>query len=50
MTSERWRQIEDLYHASLERSPKNRQASLDGACRQDAELRSEVESLLAKGE
>jgi serine/threonine protein kinase len=41
MTPERWRQIEDVYHAALERGP----GVLAGA---DPELRREVESLLAE--
>jgi serine/threonine protein kinase/Tol biopolymer transport system component len=48
MDSERWRQIEDLYHAALERKPEMRAAFLDGACPRDTGLRQEVESLLAQ--
>jgi serine/threonine protein kinase len=48
MNPERWRQIEDLFHAALERTPEVRPVFLDGACREDAELRREVESLLAR--
>ena len=48
MSSERWRQIEDLYHAALERDPGRRAGFLAEACRDDEELRREVESLLAQ--
>ncbi len=50
MTPERWQRIEELFHAALARGPESRQAYLDGACGQDADLRREVESLLAQGE
>jgi len=46
-TPDRWRKIEALYHSALERDPANRAAFLDGACGHDADLRHEVESLLA---
>jgi hypothetical protein len=45
MDPSRWKQIEDLYHAALERSPGEREALLAQA---DPELRREVESLLAQ--
>jgi serine/threonine protein kinase/Flp pilus assembly protein TadD len=44
---ERWQQIEELYHAALEREPESRAAFLDEACAGDEELRREVASLLA---
>ena len=47
MTPERWQQIERLYHAALERAPAERAAFLDAACADDADLRAEVDSLLA---
>jgi eukaryotic-like serine/threonine-protein kinase len=50
MTSERWQQIERLYHAALDCAPTERTAWLDTACAGDAELRREVESLLAAHE
>jgi hypothetical protein len=43
MPPERWRKIEELYHAALERGP----SVLADA---DPELRREVESLLAQEE
>ena len=47
-TRDRWQQIEELYHSTLERDPPVRAAFLDGACGNDDELRREVESLLAE--
>jgi serine/threonine protein kinase len=44
----RWSRIEGLYHAARERSAGERAAFLDAACGGDAELRREVESLLAQ--
>src|SRR5450755_1023093 len=45
MTSSRWRQIEELYHAALDCEPGQRASLLERA---DPELRREVESLLAQ--
>jgi serine/threonine protein kinase/TolB-like protein/Tfp pilus assembly protein PilF len=47
MEPERWRQIEALYHAVLERPEAERAALLEQACAGDPALRGEVESLLA---
>jgi serine/threonine protein kinase len=44
----RWSRVEALYHAAEERDPGERAAFLDAACGGDAELRREVESLLAQ--
>ena len=46
MAPERWRQIERLYHAALERAPERRSAFLKEASGGDDDLRREVESLL----
>jgi Protein kinase domain/WD40-like Beta Propeller Repeat len=48
MTFERWRQIEDLCHASLARPAEERTAFLAEACTGDDVLKREVESLLAE--
>lgn len=48
MTSERWRQIEQLFYAALKRDSDHRRAFLDEACGQDANLRKGVEDLLAQ--
>jgi eukaryotic-like serine/threonine-protein kinase len=45
VTSERWKQVTDLFHAALERAG-DRSAFLDEATRHDPDLRQEVESLL----
>ena len=45
---ERWREIERLYHATLEREQGQRAAFLEEACAGDESLRQEVESLLAQ--
>jgi serine/threonine-protein kinase len=44
--SERWRQVEQLYHAALECASAERAAFLAEACAGDEALRREVESLL----
>jgi hypothetical protein len=46
MEHNRWQQIEELYHAALEREPESRAAFLDEACAGDEKLRREVASLL----
>ena len=45
MTPERWREIESLYHAALERTGDERAVFLEDACGADDELRREVDSL-----
>ena len=44
----RWRQIEQIYHSALEQHPTQRDRVLAEACREDTDLRREVESLLAQ--
>jgi eukaryotic-like serine/threonine-protein kinase len=46
MKVERFKQIDEIFDAALELPPSERQAFLDEACKSDAELRREVESLL----
>jgi hypothetical protein len=46
MPPERWRQIEDVFHAALECEPAVRHAFLEDACRGDEALRREVEAPL----
>ena len=48
MTPERWRQIEHLFHAALERNSALRDEFLARSCAGDEELRTQVESLLAQ--
>ncbi len=46
MEPNRWQQIEELYHAALERAPDERAAFLAETCADDSGLRREVEELL----
>ena len=48
MTPERWRQVEEIFHAALARSESDRARFLADACAGDAELLREVKSLLAQ--
>jgi serine/threonine-protein kinase len=47
MKPERWRQVDQLFQAALERAPKDRSAFINEACGDDDSLRREVEALLA---
>jgi serine/threonine protein kinase len=46
MTNQRWQQVKELFHASLERAPGERRAFLAQACAGDDALKGEVESLI----
>src|SRR5262245_56932272 len=46
MERDRWKQIERLYHAALERRPDEREAFLDEACAGDEGLHREIVRLL----
>lgn len=46
MTPDRWRRIDELFEAALDRDPAEREAFLDEACGDDSALRREVERLL----
>jgi eukaryotic-like serine/threonine-protein kinase len=50
MDSDRWKQIDSLLQATLERPPSERDGFLRQACKGDGELESEVRSLLASQE
>ena len=50
MSPNRWKQIQDVFHAVLERDPRERSAAIAELCSDDAELRDEVESLLSSSE
>ncbi len=50
MELERWRQIDALLQAALEREPTERPAFLEEACSGDESLKMEVQSLLSTGE
>ncbi len=47
MTPERWRQVEDILQAALDRPPQTRAAFLDEACAGDDELKGEASSLIS---
>lgn len=47
MDGDRWRKIEEGYHAALKHNAGERRLFLDQACAGDEELRREIESLLA---
>ncbi|MBV8808459.1 MAG: hypothetical protein JO033_07265 [Acidobacteriaceae bacterium] len=46
--TERWRRIESIYHAALEREPEQRSKFIAEACAGDEGLCHEIESLLAQ--
>jgi serine/threonine protein kinase len=50
MTPERWREVERLYQAAVERAENERHDFLVAACGADEELRREVEELLAQSD
>ena len=50
MNSERWQRLDELFHAALECEPTARGAFVNAACENDAELRQELESMLAHHE
>ncbi|MDX6577086.1 MAG: eukaryotic-like serine/threonine-protein kinase [Blastocatellia bacterium] len=50
MKPERWQQLDKLFHAALEREPRERSAFIAEACANDISLRQQVEALLAAHE
>jgi hypothetical protein len=50
MKQELWQQAEEIFHAALERPPEARQACINQACGNNAELRRQVETLISKDE
>jgi hypothetical protein len=48
MEPDRWEQLEQIYHAALQRAPGLRGVFLAEACRGDQELQREVEALLTQ--
>ena len=47
MKPERWSKIESIFHKALEADESRRSSVIEESCAGDAELRREVESLLA---
>jgi Tol biopolymer transport system component/serine/threonine protein kinase/Tfp pilus assembly protein PilF len=50
MGPERWKKVEEIFNAAVEKSAQERMAFLNEACGEDSELREEVERLLALDE
>jgi serine/threonine protein kinase len=50
MTPERWRKIEEIFQTVIEQPPDERRSMLTQYCGADAELRRELEALLAQDE
>src|ERR1700752_1399602 len=50
MNASRWQLVGDIYHQALALDAEARSAFLERACEADADLRREVESLLARAE
>jgi serine/threonine protein kinase len=50
MTPAEWQQVNELFHAALEREPAHRSLFLDEACSGDTALRSEIEALIQSHE
>ena len=50
MSPERWRRVEDIYHAALDEPPASRAAFLVEACGEDTGLRERVEALIRRTE
>ena len=48
MTPERWQQVARVYQSAMEQEPSTRGAYLTRVCGHDADLRGEMESLLAQ--
>jgi eukaryotic-like serine/threonine-protein kinase len=49
MQAERWRRVEQLYHAAMEQEDDQRAAFLEHSCAGDQGLRAEVDSLIVYG-
>src|SRR5438105_5484985 len=49
-TSEHWQQVQDLFHAALERGPGDRSGFLAEACSGNENLRKEIETLIVAHE
>src|SRR6185295_16850971 len=48
MTPERWRQVEEIFQAALDLSPEDRNRYVSDVCKEDTELKRDVESLLSQ--
>src|SRR4029078_12417862 len=50
MTPERWQQVKEIFNSAITYRPEERSSFVSHACSGDAELRHEVESLIASHE
>jgi eukaryotic-like serine/threonine-protein kinase len=50
LTTERWRQVKEIFQAAVELPAAERETYLSGACEGDPSLRAEIESLIAAHE
>ena len=50
MTPERWQQVKEIFNSAIAQGPEERSSFISQACSGDAELRNEVESLIAAHE
>jgi hypothetical protein len=50
MSAHDWKEVEELLHQAMALAPEQRAEFLDGACGADAELRTELNSLLMVGD
>ena len=50
MDAERWKQIDEIFHAALDHQPSLRAAFLAEACKEDVSLRAEIEALIVSHE
>src|SRR5215813_10337071 len=50
MTPERWQQVKEIFNSAIKVTPGERASFLSAACASDADLRSEVESLISAHE
>ncbi|MEN3328298.1 MAG: eukaryotic-like serine/threonine-protein kinase [Acidobacteriota bacterium] len=48
MTPERWRKVEEIFQAALDLSPEDRNRYVLDVCKEDTELKRDVESLLSQ--
>src|SRR4030095_6790774 len=46
MRPEKWRNIQEIFRSALEHAPEERAAFLDAACKNDPELRREIDSMI----
>lgn len=50
MDAERWKRIDEIFHAALDCEPSARASFITKACKEDESLRSEIEALIASHE